>query len=437
MTALPGDHDPSGTTDAAANTSEQPFDVTDVFSGPPLAMARSVTLQLYSSHFLSTWNSRLFEFAAVLFLAAVYPDTLLAVSIYAVARGSVAMILAQSIGNWVDQGGRLAVVRVSIVGQRFAVIASCFAFWFMDRQSTTMAQGLKNGLFSATVILACVEKVCSVMNQVSIERDWVVVITEGNEPFRRTLNARMRRIDLLCKLLGPLTISLIAIASIAIAIWTTLAMNVVSVAIEYLTIQNVYGEVPALTVRSHEYEDRHSETSARMPFLLNWLERTVKTILPLQSMPYYFKHRAFIPSFSLSLLHLTVLSFSGQMITYLISVGYSSLYVGLARAVSTVFELSATWIIPRVVKRIGTVRGGIWSLSWQMFWLAGGTAWFFAGLERDGPDSFVPATGLAVGVMLSRVGLWGYDLCAQNIVQDVSRGLRHQPHLNYLQYGRR
>lgn len=108
------------------------------------------------------------------------------------------------------------------------------------------------------------------------------------------------------------------------------------------------------------------------------------------------------------------------MITYLVSVGYSTLYIGIARTVSTALELSATWIAPRMMKRVGVVRGGIWSLCWQMAWLGAGVTWFFADYNREGRDAIVAATGLAVGVALSRVGLWGYDLCAQNLIQDVS-----------------
>lgn len=57
------------------------------------------------------------------------------------------------------------------------------------------------------------------------------------------MNARMRRIDLFCKLMGPLTISLVAIASTEIAIYTTLAMNVASVMVEYVCIEQV-GDPP-------------------------------------------------------------------------------------------------------------------------------------------------------------------------------------------------
>jgi solute carrier family 40 (iron-regulated transporter), member 1 len=50
---------------------------------------------------------------------------------------------------------------------------------------------------------------------------------------------KVRRIDLLCKLLGPLVISSIAAASTIIAIWATLGMNIVSVVFEYVFIAQV------------------------------------------------------------------------------------------------------------------------------------------------------------------------------------------------------
>lgn len=70
--------------------------------------------RLYVSHFLSTWNSRSFEFAAVLFLAVIFSDTLLHLSIYALVRGASAIIFAPVIGQAIDKGDRLKVVRFSI-----------------------------------------------------------------------------------------------------------------------------------------------------------------------------------------------------------------------------------------------------------------------------------------------------------------------------------
>ncbi|KAL9619837.1 MAG: hypothetical protein Q9160_005577 [Pyrenula sp. 1 TL-2023] len=157
--------------------------------------------------------------------------------------------------------------------------------------------------------------------------------------------------------------------------------------------------------------------------VISFLLSTSAHLLPLKSIPFYFHHPVFLPSISLSLLYLTVLSFSGQMITFLLSSGYNSFHVGIARTISTIFELSATWIAPRVMRWIGPVRGGLWFLAWQMAWLAGGLSWFFGEGEARGSMRVFAASGLVGGVILSRVGLWGFDLCAQTIIQDVSNML--------------
>ena len=71
-------------------------------------------LRLYISHFLSTWNSRTFEFAAVLVVARLLQETLLPVSIYALFRAGSAICFAPFIGRYVDCGDRLKTVRFSI-----------------------------------------------------------------------------------------------------------------------------------------------------------------------------------------------------------------------------------------------------------------------------------------------------------------------------------
>ncbi|KAL1888386.1 hypothetical protein Sste5346_009594 [Sporothrix stenoceras] len=461
-------------TEAAAPEQMEQEDEDNV---PPPPFPTALATRLYISHFLSTWNSRVFEFAAVLFLAAIFPDTLLPMSVYAVVRGVAAMVFAEAVGACIDRGDRLAVVRASILGQRVAVAVSCGVFWVMFTSTMSEASGtsgalsasaasfvngtmvtlpadvlqptgnmldaffsaltgksvatttttptpaapstpLASGLFAVVVLAACIEKLGSVMNLVAVERDWVVVMTEGNEPARRLLSARMRRIDLFCKLVGPLTISLVAAASTRVALWATLGMSGASVVVEYFCIAVVYRRVPELRRRPAVWDD--SVLAAATPAsTLSELWRGTRAVgrrlLPFASMPFYFRHPAFLPSFSLAILYLTVLSFSGQMVTFLLAAGYTPLYVGLARTASTVFELSATWIAPRLMGRIGVVRSGIWSLSWQALWLTAATAVFWA---SPASGSLVGATCLAAGVALSRIGLWGYDLCAQSIVQD-------------------
>lgn len=58
-----------------------------------------ITSRLFVSHFLSTWISRLFEMGAVLFIAAIYPNTLRPLSIYALVRSASAIASAPALGS--------------------------------------------------------------------------------------------------------------------------------------------------------------------------------------------------------------------------------------------------------------------------------------------------------------------------------------------------
>jgi solute carrier family 40 (iron-regulated transporter), member 1 len=133
------------------------------------------------------------------------------------------------------------------------------------------------------------------------------------------------------------------------------------------------------------------------------------------SLSFYFHHQAFLPSMALSLLYLTVLNFSGQMITYLVSIGYSSTQIGIIRTFSVIFEMSATWLAPMAASRVGPIRAGLWFINWQLGWILVAVILFL-----NVPSPIFAASGLAAGVILSRLGLWGFDLCAQMIIQRVS-----------------
>jgi iron-regulated transporter 1 len=115
-------------------------------------------------------------------------------------------------------------------------------------------------------------------------------------------------------------------------------------------------------------------------------------------------------------LYLTVLSLSGQMVTYLLSTHYTSFTIALVRTLSVLVELTATWIAPWLMSCIGAPRAGMWFLSWQALWLGAGLSFLYA----RPVGSVLGATGLVVGTVVSRVGLWGFDLSVTSIVQEVS-----------------
>jgi len=372
-----------------------------------------MTRRLYISHFFSTWNFRGFEFGAVLFLASIYPGTLLQISIYALVRAISPILFAPAIGRYIDSGERLKVIRFSIIWQRVPVVISCSLFWIMLSQKWRLPAWSISILLGVSIFLACIEKLCSIMNTVSIERDWIIVIADGNEAALRRMNSQMRRIDLVCKLASPLVIALLESSSTEAAILVTLGINSVSMVIEYALIAKVYKAVPSLAQRCTQSTAENDEVANLEQTSSLKRSATRQLMSFVTNLRIYISQDAFLPSLSLSILYLTVLSFAGQMVTYLLAVGYTSAAVSLVRMVSTACEMSATWLAPWMMNKIGTVRAGIWFLSLQMiclgfvilaFWTAQAPIW--------------TATGLVGGTVLSRIGLWGFDLSVQVIIQE-------------------
>jgi iron-regulated transporter 1 len=293
------------------------------------------------------------------------------------------------------------------VWQRLPVVLSCVGFVilliFPHWTQSTVGKIVPLTLLS---VLACIEKLSAVLNTVSVERDWTVVIAGADEARLATMNAQMRRIDLFCKLAGPLAISLIDSASTRAAILATAAMSATSVLVEYLAIARVYYALPAL----RESKSPIKNTEERNSTLAGTARNNVSVLLS------YVRHAAFLPSFALALLYLTVLSFSGQFITYLFTQGLSSATVAALRGLAAVFELSATWLGPWLHARIGAVRAGIWFLNAELIFIALACAvlWLPAGTIPNLATTFI----LVAAVIFSRTGLWGFDLSAQLIIQD-------------------
>ena len=147
-----------------------------------------VRRRLYTSHLLSAWNSRAFEFGAFLFLANIYPQTLLPASVYALARAGSAAFLSPWIGGYIDRTERLSAVRLSIICQRTAVALSCAVLFALVKLDSVSRNTLMTFVALAVLSgLACVEKLGAVLNTISVERDWVVVIAQRDDESLRSM----------------------------------------------------------------------------------------------------------------------------------------------------------------------------------------------------------------------------------------------------------
>ena len=230
------------------------------------------------------------------------------------------------------------------------------------------------------------------------------------------MNSQMRRIDIFCKLVSPLAIAFIDGFSTKIAILVILTINAACVLVEYALIAWTYWSVPSLGISSQKDEEPFknarpapSEAESGISYLLLSQYRQL-----LESVKIYTSQPAFLPSISLSFLYLTVLSFSGQMVTYLLATGFSSTTIGCIRTISVLTEISATWLAPKIMVKLGPTRAGMWFLSWQTICLSITVGVFWINWSPMWASSV-----LVTGVIASRGGLWGFDLSAQIIIQEV------------------
>ncbi|KAG0131314.1 hypothetical protein HOY82DRAFT_608276 [Tuber indicum] len=164
------------------------------------ALTKSQLWGMYLSHSLSTWNSRRYEFAAILFAASAYPGNLTASSIRFVQTLTLRLETLQLLGGHFlvngSPSGHDATPRIAKVGHDVPPTEA----WIM-----------KAAVMATIVALDLGERLSAVGNMLIMERDWVpTLVTPTSDPPLYVLNASMRHIDLISKLVAPIFVSLAA-----------------------------------------------------------------------------------------------------------------------------------------------------------------------------------------------------------------------------------
>lgn len=395
-----------------------------VMSTQPIAFSRQpdAVRAIYLLQFLSSWAIRGSEFSLVLFLAAIYPTSLFYISVYGLARSLATVCLGPSLGTYVDSQDRLRAMQLSIVSQRIMVAMSCVMLLYL-RLLPEPGFGPGEAPFSllcfvTLVLLGVAEKMAAVANVVALERDWIVVVADAHGLKRRDFNASLRRVDLACKLVAPSIVGFLHAASAHLAMTVVLLWNIASLLVEAWTAARAYQMTPELASK-REVEDvseMQRLSPGPTPRPASPLMYGIQSLSPVAAWREYIRSPVFLPSFAGCILWWSVLYFGGQLITYLLSVGFTSSQITLLRIASVVTELGGTWLAPILMNRFGPPKAGLCFLLWQVACLV-----VFAGpvIFGDQATGFV-GTALAISVILKRLGLWGLDLATQFMVQEVS-----------------
>ena len=332
------------------------------------------------------------------------------------------------VGRWVDANpNRLQTLLSTISANRLAVIGASVLWFFVVEPLNGHPNGatfgpsldglpsraiLKGGMFGLILILGIMENLSASGNMLSMERDWIVTAaSEDGQRYDLThLNAVMRRIDLICKLIAPILISIIvSLLGTRVGVLVVGVTSMVSWGIEIFCAKRVWKRNPKLNARklvSGRTELENSIPDIRSRTTLSQVSEALHRYT--QDFKHYFSSQVWPASLALTLLHLSALSYGATFITFLLSVGFSLDLITLARAAGSIVEISSTVVTPFGVQYLGKAQNhgyfrgevrrsedsetalledesvdlkgrtetglerlGLWGLSWQLLNLVG------------------------------------------------------------------
>ncbi|XP_071965972.1 solute carrier family 40 member 1-like [Antedon mediterranea] len=432
---------------------------------------------IYCSQALSSWGDRMWSFGVALYLVQFEDGLLRLTSIFGLARTISVLLFGAIVGEWVDRTPRLRATRMSLIIQNSSVmICALFLLFFLLFESWLKDQlggALAIITLGVIIVIGCIADIASVALKICIQKDWVVVIAGGDGARLAEINSVIRRIDLLANILAPILVGCIMTSlSLEIAAMFLAGWNLVSMFVEYFQLHRVYKAVPQLAVKQVKTNQgdynpincvensdlppgnsgnvSRQRSEEQKPFLWRITQWFTSTY---QGFKTYNSYQVAWAGISLSFLYMTVLGFDAVSSGYGYSQGLSGTVLGVFMGLGSVMGVLGTIVYPIVQKRLGVVRTGIYANAEQVLCLMLCVASIYApgssfdlGYRRRPPvptdepmyytDPYNNITSsnmlesdynqhsywsvglLFAGMILSRTGLWMFDLTVTQLLQE-------------------
>ncbi|XP_065661570.1 solute carrier family 40 member 1-like [Hydra vulgaris] len=406
---------------------------------------------LCSSFFFSSWGDRMWNFAIGLYLVKLTPGSLQLTAIYGAVVTSSVIFFAPIIGNWIDRKNRLVVIRTLLLLQNGLIICSA-VFISLILFNVTTNNNILSFLKTFVIICGAAANLASQGEQISITRDWVVVICHKDKDSLAKLNAHMRRIDLSVAILAPIAVgSLMSLISDLSGIALICGWNILSMFSEYIQLHHIYKTVPELAEKHiNEYEIL-GETENDHNVKSTGLGIFDRIKLSFIGWKVYKSQSIYLAGIALAVLYLTVLGFSSITVGYAYSQSMKEVYVSIFFGTGALFGILGTIIFPFLRNKVGLVKTGVIGLGYQCsmlilcvasIWAPGSpsslrhinkydtklnttftnvVSYYNSTTMQPSVSvnhSYVSILLLMLGVVLSRSGLWISDLTITQLQQE-------------------
>lgn len=427
------------------------FNVDDI-----VAWLKSYAFFVYSSQALSAWGDRMWSFAVGLYLVEI-DDSLRLTATYGLSLTASVFFFGAVVGRAVDKTSRLRAIQISLFLQNSFVTVNAVLMVLLLQYQVKSGAGFVYGLVQLLIILVGVcAKLSSVAEKIAVQKDWIVVIAGENKEYLAAMNASIRRIDLTVNILAPIVVGwIMSFASMKIAGIFIASWNIVSMFVEYFLLWNVYKRVPALAEKkilkraTDQTSSSDGETSTVEgqtqfkkvkwnPFsaIIGWLQTTY------DGLKIYYSYQIFWAAFGLACLYMTVMGFDTVTTGYGYALGVPEYILGIFRALGSAAGIIGTIMFVFLRKRVGIVRSGLYALSIQITFLTLCVGSVFAPgspfdprflqtqrmsgnnetcvlVESQDVESHMSAGLFFGGMILSRMGLWAFDLVTSQQIQEA------------------
>ncbi|XP_071812545.1 ferroportin-like [Apostichopus japonicus] len=407
---------------------------------------------VYASQALSSWGDRMWSFAVGLYLVEI-DGSLRLTAIYGFSLTASVLIFGAVVGRWVDRTSRLRAIQISLFLQNSFVAINAAAMCVLVVKRDELPTWVYAILAVAIICLGVCAKLTSIAEKICVQKDWIVVIAGEDKEYMAGLNASVRRIDLLTNILAPIVVGqIMTFASLVAAGVFISAWNVISMFVEYILLYNIYISVPALaekkksesgTAQAESLETDPVAPTDQSPkvrwnpvaVVVNWLQTTY------DGLKIYKSYDIFWGAFGLACLYMTVMGFDSVTTGYGYALGVPEYMLGIFRALGSLAGILGTVMFTFLRKRIGIVRSGLYCLAIQITMLSLCIASIFVPgspfdarfvhtksitanvteclvTDRENVESHWSAGLFFGGMILSRIGLWAFDLVLSQQIQE-------------------
>uniref|UniRef100_A0A8C5M3L5 Solute carrier family 40 member n=1 Tax=Leptobrachium leishanense TaxID=445787 RepID=A0A8C5M3L5_9ANUR len=376
--------------------------------GPAVNYLMGPRFLVYVSCALSIWGDRMWHFAISVFLIELYGHNLLLTAVFGLVVASSVLVFGALIGDWIDRKPRNKVAHASLFIQNSSVTACCIVLMLVFSYKNEIEEIWHGWLtvfcYGVVIILADLANLASTALTITIQKDWIVVITGDNRSQLAGMNATVRRMDQVINIFAPLSVGQVMTwASNVVGCGFILGWNLVSLLVEFIFLSRVYKMVPELAIKpqqsigehyierqlellnvqgdlpicsvigdfistpaitsdaQNDEPPRNTEAPTQQISKISACFKKVRRVLHTctDGWKSYYRQSVFLAGLGLAFLYTTVLGFDCITTGYAYTQGISGSLLSILMAVSAISGLMGTFLFTKLRRRYGLVVTGI------------------------------------------------------------------------------